>query len=140
MLLTLTGCSVHIGCFFGRPRFLPGSGLHIWGCSRNTCSFAFVAAKYHTSPGSFRPSKKGMVTSICSVTSDPLCLKPSGFEGMVEKVLGNLVFCKEAPLFWEPAFSTQVLMGVLEPFLGDIKLIIHQTVSRVPGIGKEYPT
>jgi hypothetical protein len=57
---------------------------------------------------------------------------------MVKKVLGNLVFCKEAPLFWEPASGTQVLMGVLEPFLGDIKLIIHQTVSRVPGIGKEH--
>ena len=60
-----------------------------------------------------------MVTSIRSVASDPLCLKPSGFEGMVKKVLGNLVFCKEAPLFWEPASGTQVLMGVLEPFLGD---------------------
>lgn len=82
--------------------------------------------------GQLQAIQKGMVTS------DPLCLKPSGFEGMVEKFLGNLVFCKEAPLFWEPASSTPVLMGVLEPFLGDIKLIIHQTVSRVPGIGKEY--
>lgn len=42
--------------------------------------------------GQLQAIQKGMVTSICSVTSDPLCLKPSGFEGMVEKVLGQSGF------------------------------------------------
>ena len=79
-----------------------------------------------------------MVTSIRSVTSDPLCQEPSGPIRVVDEALGNPVLCKETLVSREPASGTQVLMGVLEPFLGDIKLIIHQTVSRVPGIGKEH--
>ena len=58
---------------------------------------------------------------------------------MVEKALVNLVLSKETPLFWELASGTQVLIGVLEPFPVDIKLIIHQTVAKVPGVGKESP-
>lgn len=82
--------------------------------------------------------QKGVVTSVRSITTDPLCLEPSGFKRMVEKVLGDVVLCKEVPLCWKSASVPQVLAGVLKPLLGDIKLIIHQTVAGVSGIGKEY--
>ena len=72
------------------------------------------------------------------VTSSPLCLELSGFKRMVEKVLGDVVLCKEVPLCWEPASALQVLIGVLKSFLGDIKIIVHQTVDGVSGVGKEY--
>lgn len=80
-----------------------------------------------------------MVTSIRSVTSDPLCQEPSGPIRVVDEALGNPVLCKETLVSREPASGTQVLVEVLEPFLRDIKVIIHQTVAGVPGVGKEYP-
>ena len=57
----------------------------------------------------------------------------------VDEALGNPVLCKETLVSREPASGTQVLVEVLEPFLRDIKVIIHQTVAGVPGVGKEYP-
>jgi len=58
---------------------------------------------------------------------------------VVDEALGNPVLCKETLVSREPASGTQVLVEVLEPFLRDIKVIIHQTVAGVPGVGKEYP-
>lgn len=80
-----------------------------------------------------------MVTSIRSVTSDPLCQEPSGPIRVVDEALGNPVLCKETLVSREPASGDAVLVEVLEPFLRDIKVIIHQTVAGVPGVGKEYP-
>ena len=80
-----------------------------------------------------------MVTAICGIASDPSGPKPSCLKGTVEKILCNLIFCKEGPARWKTAFGTQGLVGVLEPCLGDIKVIVHQAVTGVTGIRKEYP-
>lgn len=80
-----------------------------------------------------------MVTAICGIASDPSDPKPSCLKGTVEKILCNLIFCKEDPALWKTAFGTQGLVGILEPCLGDIKVIVHQAVTGVDGIRKESP-
>lgn len=80
-----------------------------------------------------------MVTAICGIASDPSGPKPPCLKGTVEKSLCNLIFVRKVLPRWKTAFGTQGLVGVLEPFLRDIKVMVHQAITGVTGVRKESP-